>query len=419
MKKSILIIIALFIFISCSESKKDIDNPITEPNLAEEVIIYQEDKLSNDLVLVNDAATDEVYLLKKNGEKFHEWTLNNELGNDAFLEEDGKLLALLKTGDDKIKFGGYGGQIQSINPDNSINWQFKYSTEDYNLHHDIERLPNGNIVALLWEKKTNAEAKEKGYKGDSDVFIESIIEINPNNDQIVWKWSSWNHIIQDFDQTKSNFGSVANNPQLVDINYNVISTGDIMHANAIEYDKKNDLIFVSINFYNEIWVLDHSTNTKEATTSTGGNFNKGGNLLYRFGNPSAHKASGNKLFDRNHHCNFIDDNLPGAGNLLVFNNGFSDEQSTVLELKLPTPSAYDFNLAPKTEWSFTNPDLFSGKVSGAIRTKNGNTLITEGDFGFWEISQNNDIVWQYSKSGFFWRGYPYEYDNISIINLKK
>ena len=115
---------------------------------------------------------------QKDGKKFHEWTLSNELGNDVVLEENGKLLALLKTDDDKITFGGSGGQIQIINPDNSIDWQFVYSTEDYNLHHDIERLPNGNIIALVWEKKVATDAQAKGYQTNNDFYVESVIEIS-------------------------------------------------------------------------------------------------------------------------------------------------------------------------------------------------------------------------------------------------
>lgn len=412
MKK--LIILLSLITLSCSNDK-DVTN--TPPILTEEVLTYNHEKINNDLLLVNDAANDEVYLLKKNGEKFHEWTLSNEIGNDVTLEDDGNLLALLKTDNDQITFGGHGGKIQRINPDSKIDWEFTYSTSEYNLHHDIEKLPNGNILALLWEKKTNLEAKEKGYKGDEDLFIESIIEINPKTNNIVWKWSSWNHTVQNIDNTKLNYASISNNPQLIDINYNSSTNGDIMHANAIEYDSKNDLIFISVNFYSEIWVIDHSTTTEEATTNSGGNYNKGGNLIYRFGNPSSYKGDGKRLFYNNHHCNFIKNDLPGGGNMLVFNNGTNNNLSSVFELKLPT--TFDFKTPPSIIWLYENPELYFAKVSGAVRTKNGNTLITEGDFGYWEVTENKEVVWQYSKSGFFWRGYPYEYNSEAITNLKK
>ncbi|CAL2056716.1 aryl-sulfate sulfotransferase [Tenacibaculum sp. 190524A05c] len=408
-----LTLTAALLFWSCSD---DTEKAPVVPELTDEVLVYEPEKISDNLVLVSDAGADEVYLLQKDGKKFHEWTLTNELGNDAYLEDSGKLLALLKTDDDKIIFGGSGGQIQVINPDNTIDWQFVYSTEDYNLHHDIERLPNGNIIALVWEKKTAADAQDRGYQLDKDVYIESVIEVNPSTNQIVWKWSSWDHLIQDADNTKMNFGSVSNNPQLIDINFNNLDNGDIMHANAIEYDEKNDIIFISVNFYHEVWVIDHSTTTDQAKTDTGGNYNKGGNLLYRFGNPSTSKNTGTQLFSNNHACNIINDNLPGAGNMLIFNNGSAQSQSVVHELQLPTP--FDFNTAPTSVWSFTDANLFSSKVSGAYRTENGNTIITEGDFGYWEVTASKEVVWKYNKGGFFWRGYPYKTNSTAVVNLK-
>ncbi len=415
MKNNLFLILAVTLLLwSCSN---DTEKAPVVPELTDEVLVYEPEKISDNLVLVSDAGADEVYLLQKDGKKFHEWTLTNELGNDAYLEDSGKLLAILKTDNDKITFGGSGGQIQVINPDNSIDWQFVYSTDDYNLHHDIERLPNGNIIALVWEKKTAIEAQDRGYQLDKDVYIESVIEVNPSTNQIVWKWSSWDHLIQDADNTKMNFGSVSDNPQLIDVNFNNLDNGDIMHANALEYDEKNDIIFISVNFYHEVWAIDHSTTTEQAKTNTGGNYNKGGNLLYRFGNPSTSKNTGTQLFSNNHACNIINDNLPGAGNMLIFNNGSDQNQSVVFELQLPNP--FDFNTPPTAVWSYTDTNLFSSKVSGAYRTENGNTIITEGDFGYWEVTAAKELVWQYNKGGFFWRGYPYKTTSTAVVNLKK
>ncbi|WGH75191.1 aryl-sulfate sulfotransferase [Tenacibaculum tangerinum] len=414
MKKLTVLFYLLISLYSCTKDETPTEE---EVSVTDEIKVYQKNKLNDDLVLITQANTNEASIIRKDGSVFHKWNFSHNTGNDIHLEDNGKLLALLKTDNDFINFGGYGGQIQIINPDSSIEWKFEYSTNEYNLHHDIEMLPNGNIIALLWERKTLEMAVENGYNGDDDIFIESVIEINPITDEIVWKWSSWNHIIQEHDNTKKNFGAISKNPQRININHNNFSHGDIMHANAIEYDAKNDLIFISVNFYNEVWVIDHSTSTEEAASSTGGNYNKGGDLVYRFGNPSAFESTNQRLFHNNHHCNIIEDGLPGAGNLLIFNNGNNDKQSVVYELEIP--ATFDFKTNPTVVWSYTDPSLHSAKVSGAKRTKNGNTIITEGDFGYWEVTKNKELVWQYVKGGFYWRGYPYEYDSDAIKNLTK
>ena len=70
-----------------------------------------------------------------------------------------------------------------------------------------------------------------------------------------------------------------------------------MHANGLDYDEANDVIYLSVYYYDEVWVIDHSTTTSEAQSSAGGNYNKGGDLIYRFGNPNTYNSLGNKIFD--------------------------------------------------------------------------------------------------------------------------
>ena len=72
-----------------------------------------------------------------------------------------------------------------------------------------------------------------------------------------------------------------------------------MHTNSIDYNEEFDQILISVCNFNEIWVIDHSTTTAEAAGHTGGNSGKGGDLLYRWGNPAAYRAgttSDQKLF---------------------------------------------------------------------------------------------------------------------------
>lgn len=82
------------------------------------------------------------------------------------------------------------------------------------------------------------------------------------------------------------YGQLSDFPNKIDLNHSDLENGDWMHANGIFYDAATDLVYMSVNFYSEVWVIDHSTSSEEAKTSQGGNYNRGGDLVYRFGNPS-------------------------------------------------------------------------------------------------------------------------------------
>lgn len=402
------------------------ENPDNESNFTPlgSVEVLISDKVDDNYILVNDAGANRVYLMNKEARLLHEWKLTSNIGNDVFLLPSGKLLASLEVDDPQIKLGGKGGKLQFVAADGTVEWNFIHSSLEGETHHDAELLPNGNIIAMVWEKRSSESALQAGFMLDDNVFVESIIEIDPSTDEIVWEWHSWDHLIQDHNETKDNHGTISEHPERIDINYvaglqdSTDIGGDIMHANGIAYDKLNDVILLSVNFYSEVWVIDHSTSTVEAATSEGGNYGKGGDLIYRFGNPEAYQNNtGQRLFYNNHFPNLLKGN--DLGKLLIFSNGTDIEQSTVFELELP--STYDLKANANNElnilWSFTDPDLYSGKVSGAVPLLNGNILITEGDFGFWEVTREKEVVWKFSAEGFFWRGYHYSKSAPEILSL--
>lgn len=392
-----------------------------DPILTENIEVYNGNLIDNSYTFAVENGGTQSYLLDKSGNKIKEWQFDDNLGNDLELLPEGKLLGIFKSDNPSITFGGFGGIVKIINNDGSIDWEYEYSSEDYISHHDTEILPNGNVLFIVWEKIDIAEAQANGVNTTVPIYPETLIEINPSNNQIVWQWRSFDHIIQDEDDTLLNFGNISDNPQLININYNIVDNGDIMHANGVDYDATKDVIYLSVNYYNEIWVIDHSTSTAEAATNLGGNYNKGGNLLYRFGNPSAYEnTEGTRLFYNNHFPNLLEDDEPGEGNVLVYVNGSNTGQSVVYELDMPN----DFELTPNSNnepnivWSFTDPALFHGRVSGAVRLKNGNTLIAEGDYGFWEVTNNGSIAWKYNGLGkTFWRCYAYDFDDQEILDL--
>lgn len=381
---------------------------------AGEVEILNSDLIDQNPVLINDAGNNLVYLMNKKGEIIFDWNINNgNLGNDCFIESNGKLLAMLESEETLIALGGQGGKIELLDKEGNVEWQFTYSSEDYILHHDAERMPNGNVLLMVWEKLSASNAIAIGYKQEIDIYPDAIIEVDPTNNEIVWEWHMWDHLVQDYDENLPYYGSISENPHLIDINYNQLENGDVSHANGIEYDATNDIIYLSVNFYHEIWAIDHSTTTEEASSHEGGNYNVGGDLIYRFGNPEAYgDFESKRMFNNNHHPNLIEDNT-----MFVFGNGSDQLQSTVFEIEIPETfknQNNEFN-EPSILWSFTDPELFSPKVSGAVTLPNGNILITEGDFGAWEVTRDKEVVWKFSGDGFYWRTYSYT-ENELISN---
>lgn len=421
--KNFLILLLTLIFLSNCKKEDIALEEIAAPELSSEIVIYDAQKLDGNYLLAIENGGTVSYLINKEGEKLFTWNFENNLGNDLELLESGELLGIFKDKDRPFNFGGGSGVAKLFNVDGSLKWEYTIADNNFLAHHDVEMLPNGNILFLVWERITIAQAKEVGVKTNEDIFPEKIIEVNPVTNEVVWEWRSWDRLIQDVDENLSSYAVVSDNPQKVDFNYNTFTNGDLMHANGFDYDVENDIIHMSVNFYSEIWVVDHSTTTEEASGEVGGNYDKGGDLIYRYGNPSAYKnPQGIRLFNNNHFPNLLEGDVLGSGNMLIYVNTQSDlNQSIVYELDLPTI----FNLTPNINnepaviWSFTDSELYASKFSGAVRLSNGNTLICEGDYGYWEVTQDGEVVWKYkAEEGLsFWRGYNYNKNSAALNNL--
>tara|TARA_R110002051_G_scaffold302135_1_gene370411 strand:+ start:6722 stop:8062 length:1341 start_codon:yes stop_codon:yes gene_type:complete len=439
-----ILYLTLVLFWSCTNETITItptDEDIIEEEIIEEEIIEEEivetinpnpigesagtveylnkDLVDDNYILINDAGNNFVFLMNKDANVLHQWNLKGgDLGNDGELLPNGKLLVMVESEDPKILLGGFGGKIELMDKNGTVEWSFIHSTDDYILHHDAEMLPNGNVLIQTWERRTAEESIEFGYKMDIQLYPDGIIEVNPTSNEIVWEWHMWDHLIQDFDESKSNYGTINENPHLIDINYTQLDSGDISHANGISYDANKDIIYLSANFYSEVWVIDHSTSTLEASSHTGGTYNKGGDLIFRFGNPTTYKnTTGERLFNNNHFPNLLKGEH--AGNMLIFSNGADLNQSTVYELKIPDNFSLisNVNNEPEVVWSFTDTELYSPKVSGAVKLPNGNTLIAEGDFGIWEVTPSKEIVWKFQGDGFYWRAYSFSKNDPIILDI--
>ncbi len=354
----------------------------------------------------------ETFLINNCGEKIHSWTSNYLPGLSSYLLENG---TLLRTGR-IMGNGGGSGIVEMLDWNSNVIWSHSVSATHGRQHHDIELLPNGNILLIVWDRKTQTEVSDAGSTTTvAAINSEQIIEIQPDivngGATVVWEWKAWDHLIQEEDSTKQHYGIVADHPEKIDINFLNHNKADWLHFNGIDYNAELDQIILSVHNFSEFWIIDHSTTTQEAASSSGGTYGKGGDLLYRWGNPRAYNqgtSNDQKLFLQ-HDTHWIEDGNTDAGKILLFNNqaGTSENlnYSTVDIVALPvTPNgAYSYNGGAYTptefHWTYkaANPtDFFSNIISGVQRLSNGNTLICEGVGGrFFEIDINNVIVWEY------------------------
>ena len=360
------------------------------------------------------------YLIDDFGREINTWPSTHNIGVAVYLLDDGSILRTGRiNGPVTMSAGGVGGVFEIIDWNGNQTWQFDYSSPLVQHHHDVEMLPNGNVLVLAWEYKSEAESIQAGRDpatmADGELWPEHIVEVQmtgPNSGDIVWSWHIWDHLVQDFDPTKDNFGVVADHPELLDIHARGDDGADWLHANGIDYNADLDQIVISMHHLDEIFVIDHSTTTAEAAGHTGGNSGRGGDILYRWGNPQNYGAgtqADQVLFGQ--HCpEWIPNGYVGAGNIIIFNNGVgrpAGQISTIEEIAPPllpggtyTFPAVGSPFAPaSTVWTYTHPNptsFYSAIISGARRLPNGNTVICDGDSGFlFEVSPTEEIVWEY------------------------
>jgi len=356
------------------------------------------------------------YLMDNQGRAVHRWDSQYEPGQSVYLIENGHLLHCCFTRNKGFTRGGEGGRLEEFDWDGNLVWEFEYSSDQYLSHHDVKPLPNGNILILAVEKKSLEQCLAAGFDPqmlrDQQLFPEHFIEVQPTRPKggkIVWQWHVWDHLIQDNDATKANYGDVAAHPELIDVNCNGRAVPAFWnHGNSIAYNAELDQIVLSARGCNEIWVIDHSTTTEEAAGHSGGRSGQGGDLLYRWGNPAAYRrgtADDRQLFQQ-HDAQWIPAGSPGAGHILIFNNGLDRGYSTIVEIAPPLGADGKYTLAPgkafgpdKPVWTYQakNPtDFYSSEISGAHRLPNGNTLICAGVRGtFFEVTPAGETVWQY------------------------
>jgi hypothetical protein len=385
------------------------------------------------------------YLIDTQGRVVHTWQSDFAPGASVHLLDNGHLLRPAR--DPALPFftgGGQGGRIQEFTWDGELVWDFVLGSRDRMPHHDITPLPNGHVLAIAWERKSREEAIRAGRRPklvtEAGLWPDCVLEIAPRppaGGTIVWEWHVWDHLVQDHDPTGRGYGKLHEHPELVDINgdpaprdlgdealerlqaLGYVLRGvsprellaDHLHTNSIAYNPALDQIALSVSRFNELWIIDHGTTTTEAAGHEGGRAGRGGDLLYRWGNPRAYGRGSprdQQLFGQ-HDVRWIPAGHPGEGNLTAFDNGDGrpgGSYSSVVEITPPLAADGRYSLAPgaafgppRPTWTYTAPDrrsFFADFISGAHRLPNGNTIICSGPTGhFFEVTPEGETVWEY------------------------
>ena len=364
------------------------------------------------------------YLLDNNMNTVHTWQHPRGAASMPYLLADSSIIYPYRVVSPTMSAGGVGGGIAHIAWDGTLIWQYEVSDDNYQHHHDVQPLPNGNILVVAWERKTAAEAYAMGrHTIDNplgEMWSTAIFELEmvpPNQANIVWEWHLWDHLVQDHDPALPGYGVISNHPELMDINHGDVGGGggpggsnaDWMHINAIDYNPHLDQIVISSRHQNEVYIIDHSTTTEEAAGHTGGNSGKGGDFLYRWGNPQVYNRgnSNHQQLDSQHGVNWIPEGYPGAGNLILYNNNYGNQSSAVFELVTPlSPDSSIYLISGSQPFGPLGPTwvhtggFHSNVQSGAFRLPNGNTLISVADDAIvFEVDSLGSNVWSYSFGG--------------------
>ena len=399
-------------------------------------LIRNDTKAYQGYTLLAPIRSRKTYLIDMQGKVVRMWQADAAPGLRACLLPTGELLRSSFTAerDQRVR-------IQKFSWDGELVWDFVPGSY-FQPHHDFTAMPNGNVLIICSDQaKFPPDLAAVGSKASGQLLPDCLIEVRPTgpkSGEVVWEWHVWDHMIQDHDKTRLNYGVVGDHAGLIDTNYRkpflpdprtdpdewarlrgmayigrmFQPDNDWTHANCVDYNADLDQIMLTVPTFGEIWIIDHATTTAEAAGHTGGRSGKGGDLLYRWGNPQAYRAglpSDQQLF-RQHHGHWIDKDLPHHGQVLIFNNGYNrvdgKNYSSVEEIILPVDSSGRYARGSggafgpdKPVWTYSAPnkrDFYAESLSSAQRLPNGNTLICSGNTGkLFEITPEKEVVWEY------------------------
>lgn len=288
------------------------------------------------------------HLIDMQGRFVHAW--QHPLGlTSAELLPNGNLIAMTHPSPEAEGQAGLNGQAAAcveLDWDSNVVWQY----DDPWIHHDYQRMPNGNTLIIKWEPlpKNMVKKVQGGYVDKDDrpdaMLGDVIIEVDPEG-KVVSRWKSWDYL----DPAK-------------DIICPLESRREWTHANSISLTEKGD------------WLISFRRTSTVIRVNP-----RSGKIGWRYHDD----------FMRHQH----DAKMTAKGTMTIFDNGVHRkgiEYSRAIEID------------PKTRqvlWEYAdNPPFTMYTLMGGCvdRLPNGNTLITETAKGhFLEVTSDKKVVWEY------------------------
>lgn len=349
------------------------------------------------------------YLIDTNSTVYHTWTHSSaQTGYSSYLLPGGNLLRTVKVTNSTFNGGGMTGKIQTLDWNSNVVWSYTISSTTESAHHDICPMPNGNVLAIVYESKTSSEVTQAGCSSAITMWPDKIVEIQPTGSTtgtVVWEWHLWDHLCQSYNSAKDNYvTSVGDHPELYNINTN--PQKEVWHMNGIDYNPILDQISISAHNTSEMYIIDHSTTTSEAAGHTGGLGGRGGDFLYRWGKPSNYGQTGTTILNVVHDAHWIPEGVPNAGRIVGFNNnGISSSQSCIDQVATPL-TGYTYSYTPNTAYApstYTQRHAcngYSSNMGNSQQLPNGNMLVCVATAGYmYEIDPSGTTIWSKTATG--------------------
>ena len=374
--------------------------------------IYDPDRAWNGYTVLSPLATQAAVVIDMNGRVVKQWEgYNNAAGGPARVMPGGfvvgasgarpphqESLELIErdfAGNIVWRFSGHeqvatpdAGTVRSARQHHD--WQRDSFPAGYYSPENTPTITGGTTLIL-----THTDRKQPAV---ADVLLEDdrLIEVSWNGD-IVWEWVASDHI------DELGFSPEARKAIKAAPGFNAArGSFDWLHVNSATYVGPNRWFDQGDRRFAPDNVI---VSSREASLLA--IVGRDGSIVWRLG-PDFTQSKELRAIRQiigQHHAHFIPKGLPGAGNLLVFDNGGASGYGFVNPIApdgrgaLARPTSRVLEINPVTlelVWSYSNPRFFSTNISSAQRLSNGNTLIAAGAGGrMFEVTKEGAIVWEY------------------------